>query len=320
MKKTIDFQEYKRKYRIESVIGQLYPLPDKGRYRKPISGEPSSLVVDVETQRYYWNSHGEEGDVFDWLQNRYGFDIIAAVKWLDKEIDASNLSLPPKADVKPKKFNVPISYIENCRNLLRESSAAVSFLKERGITVDLATLFSIGFDPKRNAIVIPYFDDKGVLVAVNVRYLEGELRYKAITGSRFTLYTKPGQPSPSDKLLYVEGEFKAVSVYGALSRLGDGIRAMWKVGSSSAPHFRAEWVKGIKTIVMIPDPDKAGLNFAQSVKKRVNNGASVKIYVPPQKIDDWIAVDQSTAEKWLLAILARNMSDEEVVSAFTGCW
>lgn len=68
---------------IQDVITEMgYPLGGHGRYRR--SGVHDSLIVDTQKQYYDWNSKGETGDVFTWLEKRNNWDFKQAAEFLAK--------------------------------------------------------------------------------------------------------------------------------------------------------------------------------------------------------------------------------------------
>lgn len=77
-------EQVKEKNRIEDVVeADGFPLQKQSRYRKCTSKENgSSLVVDVQNQAYFWNSHAEHGDVINWVMRRRNMDFKAAMDWL----------------------------------------------------------------------------------------------------------------------------------------------------------------------------------------------------------------------------------------------
>jgi len=72
--------EVKRRVRIEEIIGEDCPLQGSGRYLR--CAEHDSLVVDTQRQAYFWNSEGEQGDVFTWVMRRKGWDFKRALEYL----------------------------------------------------------------------------------------------------------------------------------------------------------------------------------------------------------------------------------------------
>ncbi len=77
----IDYaSEVKRRVRIEEVIQEDCPLRGSGRYLR--CAEHDSLVVDTQHQAYFWNSEGEQGDVFTWVMKRKGWDFKRALEYL----------------------------------------------------------------------------------------------------------------------------------------------------------------------------------------------------------------------------------------------
>ena len=79
---SVDVEEIKAANPIEGVIGEDEGLEQKARRRYLRGVEHDSLVVDTHAQYYVWNSQGETGDVFTWLEKRRRMDFKAAVTFL----------------------------------------------------------------------------------------------------------------------------------------------------------------------------------------------------------------------------------------------
>ncbi len=62
---SIDLEEIRSRNPIETLVGERFPLRKSGsRY---VGQEHDSLVVVPNTGFYFWNSKGEQGDVFDFV-------------------------------------------------------------------------------------------------------------------------------------------------------------------------------------------------------------------------------------------------------------
>ena len=76
-------EQIKNKLRIEDVIeADGYPLPKRGIYRKCSTANTGGLVVNVNKQMYYWNTHAEWGDLIGWVEKRRGCDFKEAIELL----------------------------------------------------------------------------------------------------------------------------------------------------------------------------------------------------------------------------------------------
>jgi DNA primase len=74
--------DVKQAVQIEDIIHEDEPLTEhkRGRYRRGRNHD--SLIVDVQRQCYWWNAHGEQGDVYTWLQLHRGLEFGEAVAYL----------------------------------------------------------------------------------------------------------------------------------------------------------------------------------------------------------------------------------------------
>jgi len=82
----MEFEEFVRRVKdanpLEDVLeeGGFTLVSKRGRYVR--GREHDSLVIDTHEQYYVWNSKGEKGDVFTWLERRNKWDFMASLKWL----------------------------------------------------------------------------------------------------------------------------------------------------------------------------------------------------------------------------------------------
>lgn len=75
--------QLKSKNPIGDVIAEMgYPLGGHGRYRRSTAHD--SLVIDTQKNYYDWNSRGEAGDIFTWLEKRNNWDFKQAAIFLAK--------------------------------------------------------------------------------------------------------------------------------------------------------------------------------------------------------------------------------------------
>ncbi len=82
MNQQVDAAELKAQVRIEEVIiATGVPLEGHGRYLR--AKEHDSLIVDTQTGFYNWNSKGENGDVFTWLEKHAGMDFAEACRAIE---------------------------------------------------------------------------------------------------------------------------------------------------------------------------------------------------------------------------------------------
>jgi hypothetical protein len=91
----VDLGKLKEVNRIEDLIEEDgYRLDRKPDQRYWLCLQDPGLKVDVERQRYYWETHDESGDVINWLVNRFNWTVGEAIKYLK-----NRLTIP--ADLRP---------------------------------------------------------------------------------------------------------------------------------------------------------------------------------------------------------------------------
>lgn len=141
------------------------------------------------------------------------------------------------------------------------------YLRARGIPIELADRMGIGWDEHRNALVIPYFDGVGNLVATRWRMVNGDHRgrYLSPPGGGVHLYNIAAtEHSP---VWIAEGEIDCLSL------LAMGLDACAVPGATA---WRTEWrwlfVESDVRIVF--DADEAGLRGARRVAQDLRHVAS----------------------------------------------
>ena len=78
---TIDLELIRSRNPIEDVVGEKFALKKTGK--RFIGIEHDSLVVIPNTGFYFWNSRGEQGDVFDFV----GRHILGYGNWNNRNAD-----------------------------------------------------------------------------------------------------------------------------------------------------------------------------------------------------------------------------------------
>lgn len=164
---------------------------------------------------------------------------------------------------------------------LRDSPVAISFLKERGISGEVAGLFRLGFvesplenhDQMQGMLSIPYCTPSGV-VAIRFRRLQGDgHKYHQESGSASPLFNVRDLHRPERYLAICEGELDAVIMSGMV-----GIPAVAIPGTGQwkqRGRFYARLLQDYDKIFVVLDPDKAGQDVAPSIMKAVANPVNI---------------------------------------------
>ena len=140
--------ELKRKLSIETVIeADGYHLEGTGRYKR--ESQHNSLVVDLRTQAYHWNSTGEHGDIFNWVMKRKSADFKGAVEILcrmaglpDPDWGHQDMQTRMAARARQDAFAVAARVFEKW---LKEDKAALLYAKGRGWTDETIEKARLGY-------------------------------------------------------------------------------------------------------------------------------------------------------------------------------
>lgn len=189
------------------------------------------------------------------------------------------------------------------------SPEAIVALEERGISEEVAALYSLGTvtDPMNGHeqhtgwISIPYITAMGMCVGFKFRRLDGGLpKYGSPTGQKAHLYNVSDTTVLSKHIVVCEGELDTVIVSGVLGIPAVGVPGVqaWK------PHF-AKLLSGYDTVYIVGDNDvkedgsNPGADFSKRVSQEVLNGTI--IHLPPNMdINDYYLANGADATKALL--------------------
>lgn len=189
------------------------------------------------------------------------------------------------------------------------SPEAIVALEERGISEEVAALYSLGTvtDPMNGHeqhtgwISIPYITAMGMCVGFKFRRLDAGLpKYGSPTGQKAHLYNVSDTTILSKHIVVCEGELDTVIVSGVLGIPAVGVPGVqaWK------PHF-AKLLSGYDTVYIVGDNDvkedgsNPGADFSKRVSQEVLNGTIV--HLPPNMdINDYYLAHGADATKALL--------------------
>lgn len=146
--------EVKDKVDLVSVIegsGAEFALVKRGRYATG-SGH-SSLVVDTETGLYHWNSRGEKGDVFEWIQKRHGGEFWEIVKEQARKVGVRVPETATAVTPASLAFRAQVELFDLVARVLAERlqkvAPATDYVWGRGWSEETVRLARLGFaDPK----------------------------------------------------------------------------------------------------------------------------------------------------------------------------
>lgn len=164
------------------------------------------------------------------------------------------------------------------RQGLRENRAATDYLESRGITVDTAEHFQLGYSAAKHAITIPIFKD-GKVINIRYRHLDPNAtqRYSQERGCEVWLYNEAGLQEEKSKrgVLIVEGEFDLMSCWQA------GFKNV--VSPASGKDSYGPWIErldAIPRIYIAYDNDAPGKAASLKLAERIGIDKSFEVTYP----------------------------------------
>ncbi|EMQ2588882.1 DNA primase [Listeria monocytogenes] len=164
---------------IVDIIGNYVQLKKQGRNYSglcPFHGEKTpSFSVSPEKQIFHCFGCGKGGNVFSFLMEHDGLTFVESVK---KVADMSHLDvaieLPEERDTSnlPKETSETAKMVEMHQLTAKlyhyilmeteEGAAALTYLKERGMSEQMMTTFQIGFAPNHHATITSFLEKRGM--------------------------------------------------------------------------------------------------------------------------------------------------------------
>lgn len=259
-------KEYAKR-QLEAYIQQRYGYDTRHNFRCLCPNHPDSnpsMSFDRDNQRVHCFGCGVSMDMFDLIGMEYNLTKTADIFSKTYEVLGISVDSPTKARAKDTVLNI------------RQSEAAVAYLEKRGISIETAERFKIGYMPdfktkdedtnkyiNFRALIIPTANG---LTARNIDTITGKNRFRkqgksAIFNANALLNNK--------RVFAVEGEFDAMSI----EELGYSAAAL---GSTSNINKFIQTYKRIGTkaeICVSMDNDEAGQKASvEFVKLLQSNG------------------------------------------------
>jgi len=242
---------------IDAIIKEHLRLKESGvRYLRGV--EHDSLVVDLKTNRFYWNSISISGDALTWLTKIVGLSYSEALGELQKHSGLPFTNIIENL-YKPSPIYPPLmrSFYELGRHY-RE------YWYRRGFTDASIDHFKLGYTGK--AFVIP--------IVVNNTLVDFQCRIGEGANKRVWKWSKGSLPHPFNAtgkkgsyIFMAEGPPDAI----ILHQLGLPV-----ISQDCGPNWRAVWNKhiiGYNQVYIIYDNDEAGMIGAKrTARKLLNRG------------------------------------------------
>ncbi|MEU8780033.1 toprim domain-containing protein [Streptomyces sp. NPDC048637] len=171
---------------------------------------------------------------------------------------------------------------------LTRSTAAVEYLKKRGLSEDSAAFYRLGYvenplpghEAARGMVSIPYLTRAGVVTIRFRRIGDGDgPKYRSVPGDPPRIYNANALLIPSDYIAICEGEFDTIAAHEAGVRAASGravelaLPAVGVAGVSAFKPYFARCFKGYKAAFMLADADDKGqgMAFADKLAGLVKN-------------------------------------------------
>lgn len=279
--------------------------------------EHDSLVVDVEEQRWYWNSASESGDQISWVQYlNPELSFSGALDYLENVLKNPDFKAAEVVHVKKERVVTPPNpdlVVEYHNNLL-ESEFAQREWKKRGVTEWHWNKWLLGFKPNHwgygNALSIPFIEGEDVRT-IRHRILKpvGKFRYLPETeGAGSWLFNGDLLHESMPYVIVVEGEIKCM----VLSSFGEPCVGVTGINILPPQYLTA--LSKVRVVYVLPDPS---LNSRKIVSpydipwvKSLYKEVELRILVLPEKVDDWLLLDPNNFKYFQAAkIEAKRVTD-----------
>jgi len=227
---------------------------------------PSFLFYE-DTKRWECKACGEKGDAIELSMRVLDESRYKTVIWLSKEFQ---VKITP--DISP-------TDIYRWQQTLATNTKYEAILRRKGIDQASVERFKLGFDGER--ITIPIHDADGTIINVR-RYAPFSVKtsdkYLNVKGAFSTKNLFPIDQVRSKKLIFTEGEFKAIAL------IQRGFPAITSSGGAS--HWSPEWTAFFKDadVYFVYDVDRAGRTNANTHAKRLYPVAK-KVFLVELPID-----------------------------------
>lgn len=286
---SITAEDVRARVNIVDVISKYTPLGKVGGAEWRGKDHPS-LSVDEAKQLYYWHSHNEGGDVFEWVMHREGCDFKTALERLAHTAALQVTPLPRPAVEAAKPLPV-LGKIEQAERDLQLPGALAAWQRE-GFSADDCNYWRFGYMPDLwsmgAALVIPNFY-KAQLMCIKYRLLTRQSDKYRSEGAAH-LFNRDMLDAERDVFL-VEGEKKAAYLTN---------RGFIAAGLPGVGTFKDEWLPSFegKRITLALDD---GINpYALDYPRQIAHVADeLRVMWLPVKPDDFFTRYGGTVDEFI---------------------
>lgn len=214
---------------------------------------------------------------FETLCNYYGIALDSSKSSYNapKERTANNTTNESKAAQELTEAADFTEYYKECRNALKESKEATSYLQARGISLETALQYWIGFDPKSDPakcnrpaprIIMPTCKTHYVGRSIDPQTPKKVVKMNNLNGSPAIFNAKVLQNSEIDAVFVVEGVFDALSIIEA----GASAIALSSTNNRNKLLSLLEKEPTKSTLILCFDNDDAGQRCTKELREGLN--------------------------------------------------
>src|SRR3989304_4987092 len=156
-------EEIKNKIDIVDLVQGYFPLKKSGRNYKAVcpfhTEKTPSFMVSQEKQIWHCFGCNEGGDIFSFVMKMEGLDFFSALKMLaDRagvKLQRETKNYSAEKDKKDKLYEINEIAAKYYEKILfeKEGTAALNYLKKRGLTEKTIKEFRLGFAPRKSNLI-----------------------------------------------------------------------------------------------------------------------------------------------------------------------
>lgn len=282
-----DKQEIKRR-----TTEYLTPAKKKNTYICPAcgsgTGKKGTGMTSEDNGEHFkcWNC-GFSGDIFDIIAVAEGISLSEAFKRATEifsiEPESSAFSPTVKREVAPKEENKEAveeepdftEFLLQAKTALKESQEALTYILKRGISIEVANRFNVGYDsqwvnpakptaPKSKRLIIPTNKKSYLARAIDDNGAYSKLK----AGKAHYLFNKKALYNELNKPVFVaEGELDALSIIEVCSEA----IALRSTGNYMSLVNQLKEKPTQNTLIICLDNDKAGQETAEKLTKKLDD-------------------------------------------------
>lgn len=166
-----------------------------------------SFGINVDTGSWNCFSCGRKGRDIKSLAKELNLPELEKYFSYNSYSDLSNYVKNKLGNKKPKKYTDELTYLID----YYKSNYKHDYLDSRGIKLEIAEKFNIGYDKENNALTFPVYTVDNKFLGFTYRYLEGNFRYKHEFNKSVTLYGS--QFLEKYDIILVEGNIDVLKAY-----------------------------------------------------------------------------------------------------------